>query len=57
MDTANGVQIIDEAVCTAPIFFGKIWIQLFSLQQWVNRGAKWALQPFAMVTGLREGKL
>ena len=31
---------------------GKVWIQLFSLQLWVNSRADWVLQPWS-----REGKL
>ena len=36
MDTATWVQILDETDCIALIPLGKEWIQLFSLQLWVN---------------------
>ena len=34
---------------------GKVWIQLFSLQLWINSRADWVLQ-FGEATGLGEGK-
>ena len=30
----------------AQILLGKVWIQLFSLQLWVNSRADWVLQPW-----------
>ena len=52
MDTANRVQSWKRlfAFYKALILLGKVRIQLFSLQQWVNCRADWVLKPW-------EGKL
>ena len=34
------------ALHTAQISLGKVWIQLFSLQLWVNSRTDWVLQPW-----------
>ena len=38
-------QILDEVVYIALIPLGKVKIQLFSLQLWVNSRADWVRQP------------
>ena len=50
MDTATRVQILDEtAFHIALIPLGKVWIQLFSLQLWVNGRTDWFLQAWQLV--------
>ena len=57
MESITCVQILYETVCildgAKPL--GKVWIQLFSLQLWVNSRVD-CLFNLGMTTALREGK-
>ena len=55
MDMAPGVQILDETVFISHSAnnIGKVQIQLFSLQLWVNSRARW-LFNLCMATYLKE---
>ena len=56
MNTGTRVQILDEAayISHSANTLGKVWIQLFSLQLWVNSEAD-KYGNFGMATGLGEG--
>ena len=58
MDTVTRVQILDENDCISHSTntLGKVWIQLFSLQLWVNSGQTGFLS-LGEATSLGEGKL
>ena len=43
-DTSSNPGLITFHIALIPL--GKVWIQLFSLQLWVNSRADWVLQPW-----------
>ena len=55
MNLAPQVQILNEAVCISYYVntLGKIWIQLFSLQLWVDSRVDWLIN-FGKATDLKE---